>query len=89
MEQDWIDIDKKQFATSILSSTLTRYNFTSADLTELQAFRREGLYENRFITKPSELFLEMQKDIIPKRIPRVEIKADIIGLLQTTEARSE
>lgn len=31
----------------------------------------------------------MQKEIITKRIPRVEITADIIGLLQTTEARSE
>jgi hypothetical protein len=47
------------------------------------------LYENRFISKPSELFLEMQKDIVSRRIPRVEITADIIGLLQTTEARTE
>jgi hypothetical protein len=31
----------------------------------------------------------MQKEIISRRIPRVEIRANIIGLLQTTEARSE
>jgi hypothetical protein len=86
---DWADIDKTTFATAILSPNLNRYNFTTADLTELQAFRREGVYENRFITKPSELFLEMQKEIISKRIPHVEITADIIGLLQTTEARTE
>jgi hypothetical protein len=88
-EIDWADIDKTKFSTAILSPNLSRYNFTSADLEELQAFRREGVYANRFITKTSDLFLEMQKEIISRRIPRVEIRADIIGLLQTTEARSE
>lgn len=89
LEEDWADIAKTEFGEHFFAADLSRYNFTSADLTELQAFRREGVYENRFITKPSELFLEMQKEIVSKRIPRVEIRADIIGLLQTTEARTE
>jgi hypothetical protein len=55
----------------------------------LNGFRREGLYDNKFITKASELFFAMKEEINSLKQPRVEVSANIIGLLQTTEARSE
>ena len=63
------------------------YDFAEEDFIELNGFRREGLYENKFITKPSELFLEMKKEIESLRQPRVEVSANIIGILQAMDTR--
>lgn len=81
---------KKNTYTSLIRATgLTAYNFNADDFKELKGFRREGLYENKFITKASDLYKEMQNEIASVRQPRIELNIDIVGLLQAVEARVE
>ena len=82
-------IEKDQYVTLIRPTGLEAYNFTADDFKELKGFRREGLYDNKFIVKASDLYKEMKKEIESLRQPRIEISADIIGLLQAVEARVE
>lgn len=72
-----------------LNANFDAYVFTADDFVELNGFRREGIYENKFITKASDLYLQMKQEIVAYRQPRVEVTADIIGLLQANEARVE
>jgi hypothetical protein len=66
-----------------------QFDFTEADFKELNGFRREGIYENKFITRPSELFKQMKAEIVTLRQPRVEVSANIIGILQAMDARED
>lgn len=84
----YVSIQKTNY-TGLIRTGLTAYNFTTADLEELNSFRREGIYNNKFITKTSSLYQEMKKEIEAYRQPRIEMTADIIGLLQATDARVE
>lgn len=72
-----------------LNSSFNGSVFTADDFTELNGFRREGIYENKFITRASDLYLQLKEEIVSYRQPRVEVTADIIGLLQANEARVE
>jgi hypothetical protein len=90
MLQDvYASIRKDAYVGLIRASGLEAYNFDTEDFEELKGFRREGIYENKFITKPSVLYQEMKKEIEAVRQPRIEMTADIIGLLQAVEARVE
>lgn len=89
LEGIYQSIEKDKYATLIRASGLEAYNFTTEDFEELKGFRREGLYDNKFIVKASELYKEMKKEIESVRQPRIEINADIVGLLQAVEARVE
>jgi hypothetical protein len=85
----YASIKKDVYAGLIRASGLEAYNFGAEDFEELKGFRREGVYENKFITKPSVLYQEMKKEIEAFLQPRIEMTADIIGLLQAVEARVE
>lgn len=85
---------RKQNFTDLLVDTqgnpitnFTGYDFEEEDFIELNGFRREGLYQNRFITKPSELYLQIKQEIESVRQPRVEVSANIIGILQAMDTR--
>lgn len=85
----YIAIKKQNFIGLFNNTDLTSYNFNTQDFQELAGFRREGVYENKFIAKASDLFQAMKEEINALKQPRVEVSANIIGLLQTTETRSE
>jgi hypothetical protein len=89
LQQIYTSIKKDQFVALFNNSDLSSYNFTVDNFNELNGFRREGVYENKFITKASDLFLAMKEEINSLKQPRVEVSANIIGILQTTEARTE
>jgi hypothetical protein len=89
LAQFYVAIEKDKFTALFNNPDLTSYNFTQANLQELNGFRREGLYENKFITKASTLFVEMKNEINSLKQPRVEVSANVIGILQASEARAE
>ena len=89
LEGIYQSIEKDKYAPLINSSGLESYNFVTTDFEELKGFRREGLYDNKFIVKASDLYKAMKKEIESVRQPRIEISADIVGLLQAVEARVE
>lgn len=80
---------KKDNYNTLLNANFDNYLFETEDFVELSGFRREGIYENKFITKASELYLQLKEEIVDYRQPRVEVSADMIGLLQTIDARPE
>lgn len=80
---------KKDNYNTLLNSNFDNYLFEEQDFVELNGFRREGIYENKFIAKSSELYLQLKEEIVSYRQPRVEVTADIVGLLQTADARAE
>jgi hypothetical protein len=82
-------LQKDQFAALFNNNDLSAFNFDENDFKELNGFRREGLYDNKFIAKASDLFLAMKEEIDSLKQPRVEVSANIIGILQTTEAKAE
>jgi hypothetical protein len=85
----YLSIRKNNFVALFNNEDLDSYNFTTEDFEELAGFRREGVYENKFIVKASDLFKAMKQEIDAVKQPRVEVSANIIGLLQALEARSE
>jgi hypothetical protein len=92
--QDIYLLIRKQNFTSLLvnneGEVITNfegYNFAQQDFVELNGFRREGIYENKFIAKPSELYQAMKTEIESLRSPRVEVSANIIGILQAMDTR--
>lgn len=88
LQQLYAGIKKDNYNT-LLNSNFDNYVFEEEDFVELGGFRREGIYENKFITKASDLYLQLKEEIIEYRQPRVEVSADMIGLLQTVDARPE
>jgi hypothetical protein len=90
MLQDiYVSIQKSNFVGLIRSTGLSAYNFTTEDFEELSSFRREGVYNNKFITKASDLYQAIKTDIEAYREPRIEMTADVIGILQAADARVE
>jgi hypothetical protein len=88
LQQLYAGMKKDNFNT-LLNSNFNNYVFETEDFNELNGFRREGIYENKFIAKASELYLQLKEEIVSYRQPRVEVTADIIGILQTAEAKAE
>lgn len=88
LQQLYAGLKKDNFNT-LLNSNFDNYVFETEDFNELNGFRREGIYENKFIAKASELYLQLKEEIVAYRQPRVEVTADIIGILQTAEAKAE
>jgi hypothetical protein len=84
-KDDYVDYLNKQGSVNIS----TAYNFIGANFEELNSFRREGIFQNKFITKQTDLLVAMKEDLLARNEPVVTCTMSTVGILQTTDAQAD